>query len=194
LAELLQAEYVYGIEFVELEIDRVAGGDTGQAILSRRPIRSAILTCHSNESDWFATKDEPRLGERVVLHADVPIGDRVARVHAVHLESDDVLGAKRAVQSKEILDQAQARACDRPTILAGDFNAPYCGAPELQVLRDAGFIDAVGVAGDTNPTHAAPGFRLDYLWARGLRVVSGGVLRDVSASDHYPVWVDLELE
>jgi len=46
----------------------------------------------------------------------------------------------------------QQRACERPQIVAGDFNAPYCGAPELQLLRDAGFVDALGLAGDTEPT------------------------------------------
>ena len=193
LAEALGAAYVYGIEFVELEIDRVAGGDTGQAILSRRPLSSAALTCHSNQSDWFATDDEPRLGERVFLHADIPVGDGFARVYAAHLESDDLFGEKRSAQAKELLDVAQTLACERPQIVAGDFNAPYCGAPELEVLRTSGFLDAVGLAGDKDPTHQS-GFRLDYVWARGFRVVRGGVLRDVTASDHYPVWVDLEMD
>jgi endonuclease/exonuclease/phosphatase family metal-dependent hydrolase len=193
LAEVLGAAYVYGIEFVELEIDRVAGGDTGQAILSRRPLTSAALTCHSSQSDWFASAEEPRLGQRVALHADVPVGDRFARVYAVHLESDDVFGEKRSIQAKELLDEAQARACERPQIVAGDFNAPYCGAPELEVLRRSGFIDAAGTAGDVDKTNMS-GLRLDYVWTRGFRVVAGGVLRDVMQSDHYPVWVDLELE
>ena len=193
LAEALGTAYVYGIEFVELEIDRVAGGDTGQAILSRRPLSSAALTCHSNQSDWFATDDQLRLGERVFLHADIPVGDTVARVYSAHLESDDLFGEKRSVQAKELLDVAQTRACDRPQIVGGDFNAPYCGAPELEVLRTSGFVDAVGLTGDLDPTHKS-GFRLDYVWGRGFRVVQGGVLRDVTASDHYPVWVDLELD
>ncbi len=49
-------------------------------------------------------------------------------------------------QLLEVVDAAQALACDRPQILGGDFNAPYCGAPELDVLRGAGFVDAVGKA------------------------------------------------
>jgi endonuclease/exonuclease/phosphatase family metal-dependent hydrolase len=192
-AEALNAAYVYGIEFVELEIDRVAGGDTGQAIVSRRPLSGAALSCHSSHFDWFASNDEPRLGQRVVLHADLPIGDRTARVYAVHLESNDVAGDKRAVQSKELLDAAQLLACDRPQIAAGDFNAPYCGAPELEVFRTVGFQDAIGLAGDLQPTHEN-GLRLDYVWTRGMRVVAGGVVRDLQASDHDAVWADLELE
>lgn len=193
LAEALGGAYVYGTEFVELDIGRVVGGDTGQAIVSRRPMTGARLSCHSSQYDWFASDDEPRLGQRVVLHADIPVGDRTARVYAVHLESNDVFGEKRAVQSKELLDWAQEAACDRPQILAGDFNAPYCGAPELEVLRRAGFLDAIAAAGDLEPTHDN-GFRLDYVWTRGFRVVEGGVVRGLGASDHDPVWAVLELE
>jgi len=193
LAEALGGAYLYGIEFVELDIDREIGGDTGQAIISRRPLSGAALSCHSRQHDWFASADEPRLGQRVVLHADVPLGDKSVRLYAVHLESNDVFGDKRSVQSKELLDLAQERACDRPQILAGDFNAPYCGAPELDVLRGAGFVDAVGLAGHLDATHDS-GMRLDYVWTRGLRVVDGGVVADLGLSDHDPLWVELELE
>jgi endonuclease/exonuclease/phosphatase family metal-dependent hydrolase len=193
LAEALGAAYVYGVEFVELDIGRDIGGDTGQAILSRRPLSGVSLLCHSSQSDWFASEEEPRLGQRVALFADVPVGDTSVRVAAVHLESDDVFDGKRAIQAKELLDQAQAHACDRPQIFGGDFNAFYCGGPELDVLRAAGFLDAIGLAGDTEATHEN-GFRLDYVFTRGFRIVGGGVARDVIASDHAPVWVDLALE
>ena len=192
LAEALQGMYVYGIEFVELDIGRMVGGDTGQAIVSRRPLSGVALTCHSSHYDWFASEDQPRLGQRVVLHADIPIGDRFARVYAVHLESNDIAGDKRAVQAKELLDAAQRLACDRPQIAGGDFNAPYCGAPELEVFRKSGFVDAVATAGDVDPTHAN-GLRLDYLWTRTLKIRAGGVIRGLAASDHDPVWIDLEL-
>lgn len=192
LAEALSAQYVYGIEYVELNIDRDVGGDTGQAILSRRPMTGAALTCHSSQFDWLASDDEPRLGQRVVLHADVPVGLTSARVYTVHLESNDLFGDLRSVQSKEILDRAQELACERPQIIAGDFNAPYCGAPELEVLRDAGFVDAIGTLGDVDATHDN-GFRLDYVFVKGFRVVDGGVVRGLGASDHDALWVDLEL-
>jgi endonuclease/exonuclease/phosphatase family metal-dependent hydrolase len=193
LAEALDAQYVYGIEFVELEIDRDIGGDTGQAIISRRPLSGAALTCHSSQYDWFASTEEPRLGQRVFLHADVPVGESSVRVYALHLESNDLFGDLRSVQSKELLDVSQALACERPQIIAGDFNAPYCGAPELEVLRDAGFVDAIGVTGDVEATHSG-GFRLDYVFTKGFEVVDGGVVRGLGASDHDALWIDLALE
>ena len=192
LAETLGAEYVYGVEFVELNIGRDVGGDTGQAIVARRPLTGAALTCHSSQYDWFASEGEPRLGQRVVLHADLPVADTSVRVYAAHLESNDLFGDKRAVQSKELLDAAQALACERPQIVAGDFNAPYCGAPELEVLRQAGFVDAIATVGDAEATHSG-GLRLDYVWVKGFRVVDGGVVRGLGASDHDALWVELEL-
>lgn len=191
LAQALEGQWIYGVEFVELSIDRTLGGDTGQAIVSRRPLSAASQTCHSKQFDWFASKKEPRLGQRIVLHADVPVGPKLARVYAAHLESNDVFGEKRSVQSKEILDVAQRLACDRPQIVAGDLNAPYCGGPDLEVFRKAGFVDAVGLAGDLEPTRS--GLRLDYAWTRGFRVLRGGVVRGLPLSDHDPIWVDLEL-
>lgn len=192
LAERIGGAYIYGIEFVELSIDRTIGGDTGQAIVSRRPLSGAVLTCHTSHFDWFASAGEPRLGSRVVLHADLPVGDTYARVFALHFESNDVFGERRAVQEKEMLDASQALACDRPQVMAGDFNAWYPQAPELEVLRRSGFSDALDALGDTGSTHRS-GRRLDYAFVRGFRVVNGAVLRDVDTSDHSPLWVDLEL-
>ncbi len=193
LAEAVEGAYVYGIEFVELSIGREVGGDTGQAIVSRRPLRAAELLCHSAQSDWFASDGEPRLGSRVALSAEVPVGDDWTRVWAVHLESNDLLGERRVVQSKELLDASQRQACERPQIVAGDFNAWYPQAPELEVLRTAGFVDALDTLGDTGATHDT-GRTLDYVFTKGFTVTDGAVLREVDTSDHYPMWVQLALD
>lgn len=190
MAQRIGGDYVYGIEFVEL--GEGVQGDTGQAIISRRPITGAGLTCHSSEEDWFASENEPRLGSRIALHADIPVGESYARVHAVHFESNDIFGDKRVKQVREMLDQSQARACDRPQIVAGDFNTWYCTAPELEVLRRSGFSDALMTLGDVEET-SKNGLRLDYVWTRGFRVVDGGVVRNLDQSDHHALWAVLEL-
>lgn len=193
LAERIGGQYVYGIEFVELSIGRTIGGDTGQAIVSRRPISGARLHCHPQANDWFSSEDEPRLGQRVMLSADVAIGDRVARVYAVHFESSDITGERRAAQVAHLLDEAQASACGRPIVVGGDFNTWYPTAPELRLFRNAGFEDALLIAGDTGVTHPSSDFRLDYVWTRDLETTGGGVIRTVTTSDHYPIWTTLRL-
>jgi endonuclease/exonuclease/phosphatase family metal-dependent hydrolase len=192
LAEAIGGDYVYAVEFVELDIDRDIGGDTGQAIVSRRPLTGTAVTCHSMQNDWFASEPEPRLGQRIRLSADIPAGDTSIRMTAVHLESVDAWGEKRVLQSREILDRAQAEACDRPQLVGGDFNAWYCTAPELEVMRKAGFMDAIRQAGDTGPTRDDT--RIDFLWQRGVTVVEGGVIRDLMLSDHDPLWAVIEVE
>ena len=122
----------------------------------------------------------------------MPIGATSVRVHAVHLESSDILGEKRVAQSRELLDRAQLEACDRPQIAGGDWNAWYCTSPELEVLRRAGFVDVTRERGDIDPTHDG-GLRLDMVWQRGMRLVDAGVVRGLDASDHDPVWAVLEL-
>lgn len=193
LAERIGGDYVYGIEFVELSIGRTVGGDTGNAIVSRRPLRDASILCHTSQYDWFADDDEPRLGQRIVISAELPVGDAWVRVHSAHFESNDVTGERRTVQLKEILDHAQESACGRAQILAGDFNTWYPRAPERFVLDRAGWTDAMEVVGDLGATHDS-GRRLDYVYVFGFAVRGGAVLRDVHTSDHSPQWVDLELE
>jgi endonuclease/exonuclease/phosphatase family metal-dependent hydrolase len=192
LAAAVGGAYAYGIEFVELSIGRTVGGDTGQAIVSRRPLSGVGLLCHSAQADWFAEDDQVRLGQRVVLYADVPAGDAHVRLYSLHFESRDELGERRAVQVKELLDVAQAGACERAQVVAGDFNAWYPTTPELVLMRNAGFEDALAALGDTGPTHDNS-LRLDYVWTKGFAVRDGGVLREVTTSDHFPLWVELEL-
>ena len=115
------------------------------------------------------------------------------RVWAVHLESNDAFGERRAVQAKELLDASQASACDRPQIVAGDFNAWYDAAPELVVFKANGFVDALAELGDSGSTHDS-GRRLDYVFTRGFEITDGAVLREIRTSDHAPMWVDVRVE
>lgn len=193
IARAIGGDYVYGVEFVELDFGRVIGGDTGQAIVSRRPLVDAALTCHSSQHDWFAEQREPRLGQRIRLAADIPAGETSVRVHAIHLESSDLQGEKRVIQAREVLDRAQLEACDRPQVISGDFNAWYCSAPELEVLRRSEFVDATRAMGDVEGTHDN-GLRLDMVWTRGTEVIDAGVVRGLGLSDHDPVWAVLDVE
>ena len=45
-----------------------------------------------------------------------------------------------------------------------------------------------------NRTELTTGLRLDYVFARGLRVTGGAVVRGLEQSDHDPVWTTLALE
>lgn len=81
--------------------------------------------------------------------------------------------------------------------MAGDFNCTPASA-EAGRLRGMGMIDAHhAVGGGLGTTWgrsvAWPGFRIDHVYARGLRPLACDVGRDVG-SDHRPVIAVLELE
>lgn len=75
-----------------------------------------------------------------------------------------------------------------PAILMGDFNATGAD-PELAPLAEAGFRDALAVAGAAPaPTFPArvPDRRIDWIWVRDLEVLSAEVVEG-TASDHRAV-------
>jgi len=145
----------------------------GNAILAREPF-GRVTRIRLSKS--------PGMERRGLLIADCG-GVTVAATHLGHA------GEERARHLEEILGHVgQAR----PAILAGDFNEPADGAA---LRRLAGhFTDAFAVAGEgggaTFPSNG-PDRRIDYVFARGIDVVSCEVPR-VSASDHLPVVAMLE--
>ena len=81
LAEALSMDYVYGVEFVELNQQR---GEHGNAILSRFPIVGAQLLRHTDFEQWHLDAGQPRLGGRMTIAADVRIGDHTIRTASAH--------------------------------------------------------------------------------------------------------------
>jgi hypothetical protein len=57
-------------------------------------------------------------------------------------------------------------------------------------MRSIGFQTPTAELGETVPF---PGFkpRLDSIYIRGLNSVQGGVERNISVSDHWPLWLEV---
>ncbi len=187
LAQRIQGEYVYGIEFVELSIGRTLGGDTGNAIVSRRPLYGVTQKCHSKVKDWFDSDREPRLGQRMFLSADVPAGNGFLRLNAIHFESGDFTGSGRATQVREVIRDTEA--CSWPAIIAGDTNI-FLDGPEDVAFRAGSFVDVLDSLGIREFTHVSL-LRLDRMYTRSVAIVSGGVVNGaagVGLSDHSAIW------
>ncbi len=111
----------------------------------------------------------------------------VLATHYHHLEDGSSV---RVQQSQAILD---AWAGAPRTVIAGDMNA-IPGEPEIEMLRAAGLVEAVSLAGLTpgyTYDSTKPYQRIDYLWLSPDLVASSSSppLRDVvitpgGASDH----------
>jgi endonuclease/exonuclease/phosphatase family metal-dependent hydrolase len=161
-----------------------AGGEYGNAVLSRLPIRR-----HKNHP-------LPSLGEgekRGVLEVEVELaGGESLTLYATHLDHRRP-DAERLAQAQAINELVAAKA-PRRAILAGDLNA----VPDSPTL---GVFSRQWAVGDREPLLTSPAGRpvrqIDYvlpLISGGLRVVEMRVLDEPVASDHRPLLVTFEVE
>lgn len=145
----------------------------GNGLLSRQPIRS-----------WQRIPLASRTGKdhRNLVFATLPYRGKDIRILITHLASrkdEDRLRQFRMVTELFL-------ALEQPALLLGDLNS-IATDPELeQLLSVPGVVDPLDEAG------VRFRYRIDWILARGFRVVDAG-LRDEGASDHPLVWAELEL-
>lgn len=135
--------------------------------------------------------------------------DIVVEVACVHLQGAETdIKPTRETLSKHALNRLKRRAelqevltiqtlisGQRPSVIAGDFNAPQ-GDAIFRLLSSAGFTDAFAAAGagwpDTFP-NSAPMLRIDQQWSnRRLKPLRGRTVRSTH-SDHRMVVCDYTL-
>ena len=179
---------------------RVQGDGThGDAILSRFPLGAP-------EVKQLPLVDQPiNPVQRIAQRAVVELGARTLPVVNVHLDT-----RMSVVDRIRQLDPAVA---DNPheVLVGGDLNTlPWIfvqtavpltgteavlGQDQAQVvddyLNDLGFITPIVAAADTH--ESVIDTRLDALCPRGFTVLDAGVDYSVAGSDHYAVWIDIDL-
>jgi endonuclease/exonuclease/phosphatase family metal-dependent hydrolase len=159
-------------------------GDTGVAILSRLPLKSAARI----DLPWRDCEWRPRLG----LSAVIRNGPRDIHVFNSHIDPhaavEEQLGQHRAVL-------ARAEKLSGAVVLLGDFNTLARRARrEMRSLMEAhGFVTPMRTG---TATWRAGLIRLhtDWIFVRGARVSRWGVARVGGVSDHWPVWAEIELQ
>jgi endonuclease/exonuclease/phosphatase family metal-dependent hydrolase len=217
-AEALGYYYVYATEFVELPGDRGDGGpydpplcEHGNAIVSRYPLGNVRQIRHSENRSWytppgFPDPDEPRLGGRVAVAADMKVGKQLVRLYSLHLESTLTTLRIRDAQAVEIA--AEAALLEQPVIAGGDLNAFFAVLDfENRTMRDGptqaflmrGFADAHASVPLTvrSTTYDPVPLIIDFIYVRDAAVHAAGVCdRAVCGplSDHLPVWATVALE
>jgi len=208
IAEALEMNFVYGVEFTELPREGGPGGtilapcEHGNAIFSRYPIGAVELVRHQENKSWYGG-DEPRLGGRAFLKADLAVGERRLHVYALHFESGALDGPIRAAQAAEVGDHGLAQP--HRVVLAGDTNAALyfldLGNTMLEEttkpLFDRGYLDAHQPLPATERTTHDPLLVLDLMFTRGAYTHDPGLCSLESCpdlSDHTPIWATVELE
>lgn len=132
----------------------------------------------------------PCLEPRGCVMATVRVRANELNVFGMHL---DLSGLWRRRQARHIIELAQQKAGNRPTILMGDLNE---WRPNGGCLKDFGRNFAMVEGGPSFPARRPLG-RLDRIFVSDHfeSSRSGALSSSISriASDHLPVWADLRL-
>ncbi len=197
LAERLGINGVFAVEFEELGQESGAKAYTGQATLSRLPIRASRILRFRHQSQFWQSQAwlpssiplfQRRTGERIALVTELTFSGRPLVVYNVHLESRSY-GRIQMEQLDELLADAKRYPSDTSILLAGDLNTKYLPSLYLRKLERAGFQSCLG--DKIERTHAIM-MALDWIFARGpLKVEEGTVRKDSKGSDHYPIYANL---
>lgn len=198
LAQALNLNYVFGIEFQELsEGTRERPAYHGMATLSPWPLSKPRILRFGNQSSFWKPRwyvpDLPvfqrRIGGRMALVAETTIYGRNVVTYNLHLESrgeDEI----RLRQLNEVLADCHRYEGQPALVIAGDLNLNAGDGDAAKCLSAAGFEDAVRLP--RHPTSTAHGLThharpIDWIFASEMADAQGCVHNDIHASDHYPV-------
>jgi len=160
------------------------GKSQGNAILTKWPIRSYSKTVL------------PKLGSelmqtRISVKATIVVNEVEVDVYNEHLETLWLLPLRVNYQADYLVRQIDPK---RISIVAGDFNSwnNLVIAYLEQLFNDIGFVR---VSAGTGYTFKAGLLRLtlDHIFTNHEEDFRVGIWRNTDASDHYPLWVDLEM-
>ena len=197
LAHSLNCNYVFGMEFQELsEGTRARPAFHGMATLSPWPLSKARIIRFRDQSAFWKPRwyvpDVPvfqrRMGGRIALVAEATIYGEPVVTYNLHLESRGT-DELRVRQLNEVLADSR-KYVNRPSmVVAGDFNLNAGTGDAAISLQDAGFRDAVGLAGSATSSphilgHARP---IDWIFVSSMPESAGEVHHQIHASDHYPI-------
>ncbi len=155
------------------------GGEYGQALLSRFPLRDAQV---------HLLPGLPNTEQRIVLSANLEVAGKTLTFATTHL---DHMNAEIRNQQTNKLNEIFADWAF-PVILAGDFNATPQSAP-LKILEQQWSCATSAPEFLTFPANA-PNRQLDYIFFRPqqhYKSQSAQVLSAPRESDHLPIFVEL---
>lgn len=183
IAAALGMDYVYYPASVHEN-----GRDFGNAVLSRWPIvdDEKIILPHYNPNNG-----QHRIAVRATI--DTPAGRVVA--YSVHTETIWLGLSARLAQARAVAESTRIVRGARFEVIGGDFNTSDPGSVDqtAQVFGEEGFLFATRNVGRTVLGAPFEG-RLDHVFVRNVSPLDAGKRPETAASDHLPVWVDLDVD
>jgi endonuclease/exonuclease/phosphatase family metal-dependent hydrolase len=163
--------------------------ETGVAILSAYPLADVRRIVLPHEG--------PGNRRRVALGASIKAGGVEIRVYSAHAETRISMD-KKLDQLSALLEDLKSHNPQTPTIIMGDFNTWQSdAAPKtIKLFSDAGFVTPFGSEKTfSQKVLLVPiDLRLDWIWMRGFEAVGHGIDREVTVSDHWPLWTHVKLQ
>lgn len=181
LATLLGMTSVYGAPATHPK----TGRPFGNAVLSRWPLSNPVEVALPGTASYQGQL-------RSLVGATVTIGDSAIRVFSIHLETV-LLALRRRVEQVRTVADHLAEDRSHPVILGGDFNSASRRSVQAfdTTLARVGLERMTGME-ETFRRFGRP-YALDHFYARNARLAAGGVVREATASDHQPIWAQVEI-
>jgi len=167
----------------------VAEEETGAELLSPYPITDVTRIVLPNAG--------PGGRERVAIAATLKVGETSIRVYSVHAETRLPI-AKKIEQLQAVLTDLDRFPKGTAAVVLGDFNTWELPAVEgiRKLFTDAGFITPLPDDESTFYRKALMfdvKLKLDWIWLRGFIPQSYGIDRNLTVSDHFPLWTVVTL-
>ena len=162
--------------------------ETGVVILSSYPLADIQRIVLPHEG--------PGKRRRVALGATIKVGSKSLRVYSVHSETR-ISVEKKLGQMNAVLDDLARHPKDMPAVVLGDLNTWEHDVVEkaFKLFTSANFHTPF----DDQPTFSqrvlfvSIDLKLDWIWLRNLKEIKHGVDRQIGLSDHWPLWLVLEM-
>ncbi|MDT4895238.1 MAG: hypothetical protein QOH25_315 [Acidobacteriota bacterium] len=159
-------------------------GDTGIAILSRLPFESPPVRI---DLPWSECEWRPRLA----LASTIQNGEQSLHIFNSHIDPHAAI-PEQLEQHAAIL--ARAGELKGATILLGDFNTlSRSSCREMQCLLESKGFSTPFPLGAATWRAGLIRLHTDWIFVRGVEVRRWGVARLRGISDHWPVWVEIDL-
>lgn len=185
IAEGLNMSYVY--------IPAVTHGKKseyfGNSILSKRRIdkyEKIILPHHAKSGR-----------QRIAGYSVIDFNGSHLHIYNAHLETMAMKRKKRADQLRAILEHCKTIPPDEPILIAGDFNSFFPKDRKLfaSIMKESGFIwDSKDIKYTSKALKGLIKPHIDQVYSRGLFITNLGVATHVKASDHFPVYFDIQIK
>jgi len=173
-------------------------GTLGDAIISRYPLEDFAV---------MRLAFVPTKHQRIAVAGTLRIGDVAIRLVTTQLDTTLNI-TDRILQLRPVVIDLPS-----PSIVGGDMNTnPYAWQgnqvpliPTSQVvdtdqapmlddyMQQIGFANPIAPLGNTEVKFGIAS-RLDAVFVSGLEPINAGVERDITLSDHWPVWTDVRIQ